>query len=187
MTCPFKDLTLDEAQEYLRQDFSKTVKRTIYLYLNTNIKQEIGDGYFEPVLLFFCWCDYLGALYTGEPERGKSTKRSKVFIRDILGKINKRYKDANKDLMNLYRHPLVHIYQPKNFFIARCQTDNHLKMINEQLHISIEQLLNDMLEGIKLFAEGLDPDNNKSKGSLYAFNKATKIICIKTHKISRGN
>lgn len=177
MTYPIIDCTIEQAREYLVQDFSKTLKRTIYLYLDTKIEKDIRDGFFEPVLLFFCWCDYLGALYTGNTKDGTSTKRSKAFMHDILGEVNERYKNegVTDDLMKLYRHGLVHFFQPENFLIAKLDTDDHLTKKQGILNISIKQLLNEMLEGITLFAKDLDPDiENNSYGSLNAFNKARK-------------
>lgn len=177
MTNPIVDCTIKEAQEYLIQDFSKEVIRTKYLYLEIPIPKEIGDGFFEPILIFVCWCDSLGALYTGDAKRGRSTKRSKIFMKDILGEVNNRYKDegVTDDLLEDYRHLLVHFFQPKNFLIAKSDIDHHLTKKDGKLNIGIKQLLNEMLEGIKLFAKVLDPDiENNSYGSLRAFNKARK-------------
>jgi len=171
-----KDYTKKEAQDHLTNDFIKTVKRTQYLYLNTSIEKEIGQGYFEPLLLFFCWCDYLGALYTGEAGDGTSTKRSKAFICDILGNTNEHYKRVVDKLMDLYRHRLVHTYHPKNFHISIKDLDTHLTIKDGNLHISITKSLDEMLLGINLFASKFDDDENNSNERLMKFNKARQEI-----------
>ena len=128
---------------------------------------------------FLCWCDYLGALYTSDAKYGTSTKRSNIFMNNILGEVNNRYKDEGvaDDLLEDYRHLLVHFFQPKKFFISKLETGNHLTKNDGKLNIGIKQLLNEMLEGIKHFASELDPDiENNSYGSLNAFNNARKEI-----------
>ena len=49
------DYTIEMAREFLIQDFLKVVLRTKYLYLETEPKEGIGHGYFEPILLGLCW------------------------------------------------------------------------------------------------------------------------------------
>ena len=100
-------------------------------------------------------------------------------MNNILGEVNNRYKDEGvaDDLLEDYRHLLVHFFQPKKFFISKLETGNHLTKNDGKLNIGIKQLLNEMLEGIKHFASELDPDiENNSYGSLNAFNNARKEI-----------
>src|SRR5437016_5381220 len=144
MWYPLKTFTLKEAKGFLRSDFARVVKRTKYLYVERKPKKRIGYGFFEPVLLCLCWCDFLGALYCGD---GKSipaggignTKRSKKFIDDILGSVNPNYKKASSDLIKIYRHGTVHAFAPAGTFDIRLSDKtNHLRKETGGVILSVE-------------------------------------------------
>lgn len=183
MWYPIRDFTLSEARRFLRSDFSKVIKRTKYLYVTRKLRKSIGPGFFEPVLLRFCWCDFLGALYAGD---GKSvrdggmgnTKRSKLFIDDILGSINPAYKKLSNDLIKVYRHGPVHAYAPAGSFDIRLSDrTEHLKKPGSRVIISLEHLLDDLLASVMHFARTLHRDSTSlRKGTLVAFNKARREL-----------
>lgn len=183
MWYPIKDYTLSEARRFLRSDFSKVIKRTKYLYITRKPRKSIGPGFFEPVLLSLCWCDFLGALYAGD---GKSfrdggmgnTKRSKAFIDCILGSINPAYKKVSDDLIKVYRHGPVHAYAPAGSFDIRLSDKtHHLKKSRLRVIISLEHLLDDLLAGVTYFAKTLHRDSiSLRKGTLGAFNKARREL-----------
>ena len=104
MWYPIKDYSLSEAKKFLDKDFLKAIKRTKYLYVERKPKKSIGYGFFEPILLCLSWCDFLGALYCGSGKEIRqgglgSTKRSNIFITDVLGKINPKYKTHVSELI----------------------------------------------------------------------------------------
>lgn len=183
MWYPIKDYTLTEARRFLRGDFSKVIKRTKYLYVSRKSSKRIGPGFFEPVLLCFCWCDFLGALYAGD---GKSvreggignTKRSKVFIDNVLGAINPAYMKTSDDLIKVYRHGLVHAYAPSGSFDIRLSDKaQHLTKSGDKVVISLEHLLDEFLAGVTHFAKTLHQHSTSlEKGTLVAFNKARKEL-----------
>ncbi len=183
MWYPIKDFTLGEAKKFLREDFAKVVKRTKYLYVKRKPKKSIGYGFFEPVLLCLCWCDFLGALYIGD---GKSirdggignTKRSKMFIDGVLATVNPNYKTVSNDLIKVYRHGTVHAYAPVGAFDIRLSDKGqHLRNKGGRVTVSVEHLLDELLEGNKCFAKILHNDSRSlSAGSLVAFNKARKEL-----------
>ncbi|HFD32886.1 MAG TPA: hypothetical protein ENJ28_09310 [Gammaproteobacteria bacterium] len=179
MWYPIKDYSLKEAKEFLRKDFIKVVKRTKYLYVECKPRKNIGYGFFEPIVLCLSWCDFLGALYCGSGKQISkgglgNTERSKTFINEILGNINPKYKEASQELVKMYRNGTVHAYAPSGGFDIRINdTSEHLnKNNNKKLIISIEQFVNDMIEGTNYFAKLLHL-NSKTMcyGSLVAFNK----------------
>jgi hypothetical protein len=178
MWYPIKDYSLKEAKDFLRKDFIKVVKRTKYLYVERKPRKTIGYGFFEPIILCFSWCDFLGALYCGSGKQQSkgglgNTERSKTFINEILGNINPKYKDASLKLVKMYRNGTVHAYAPSDGFDIRIHdTSEHLNKRNNKLIISIEQLVNDMIEGANCFAKFLHLNSKTmSNGSLVAFNK----------------
>lgn len=183
MWYPIKDFTLEEARRFLREDFAKVVKRTKYLYVERKPKKSIGYGFFEPILLCLCWCDFLGALYCGD---GKSistggignTKRSKKFISEVLGALDPSYKKVSHDLIKVYRHGTVHAFAPAGKFdITLSDKDQHLRKEKGRVTMSVEGLLDDLLEGTKHFAKILhDGSTSLLPGTLRAFNKARKEL-----------
>jgi hypothetical protein len=183
MWYPLKDFTVQEAKGFLRSDFARVVKRTKYLYVERKPKKSIGYGFFEPILLCLCWCDFLGALYCGD---GKgisgggigNTKRSKKFIDEILGAVNPEYKNVSRDLIRVYRHGTVHAFAPAGTFEIRLSDKaHHLRIEKDRVVVSVEQLLDDLLVGTKYFAKRLRHVSTVLvPGTLGAFNKGRKEL-----------
>jgi hypothetical protein len=183
MWYPLKDFTVQEARRFLRGDFVRVVKRTKYLYIERKPKKSIGYGFFEPILLCLCWCDFLGALYCGD---GKSisaggignTKRSKKFIDEVLGALNPGYKKVSRDLIMVYRHGTVHAFAPAGTFNIRLSDKaQHLRKERARVIVSVEHLLDDLLGGTKYFAKNLrHVSTSLVPGTLGAFNKGRKEL-----------
>jgi hypothetical protein len=89
---PSGEYTLAQARSFLREDFLKVAQRTRFLYVQAPQHADLGFGFFEPVLLALCWCDFLGALYTGKGTIGTSTERSRRFIAEVLGGGNPKFR-----------------------------------------------------------------------------------------------
>jgi len=178
MWYPIKDYSLKEAKNFLKKDFIKVVKRTKYLYVEKKPRKTIGYGFFEPIILCLSWCDFLGALYCGSGKQQNkgglgNSERSKIFINEILGNINPKYKNASTELVKLYRNGLVHAFAPSGGFDIRIyDSSEHLnRNSNNKLIISIEQLVNDMIDSTNYFEKLLHLDSKTmSRGSLVAFN-----------------
>lgn len=181
MWYPRGNYTLAKAKEFLTKDFIKVLKRTYHFYVKRTPPKKIGYGFFEPVLLCMCWCDFLGALYCGD---GKSireggignTKRSKLYIKDILGQINKDYKNVAVYLVKVYRHGTVHAFAPDGNFHILMYSRKHLERESDgRVRISLKHFLKDMIDGVKLFSRELGK-NTAGYGSLNAFNKGRREI-----------
>lgn len=174
MWYPIRDYTLDEAQRFLREDFLQVLRRVRLLYVDTRLPPDIGPGYFEPILLCACWCDFLGALYSGNATNGNAY-RIKTFLDSVLSEINPRYREVSGSFVKVYRHSTVHAYAPAALFrIAISQKDQHLILDGSMLGISIAHLVDDMIRAVEIFATQLGEGevDRIGEGSLAAFNKA---------------
>lgn len=179
MWYPRGDYTLKQAKDFLRKDFIKVIRRTKYLYVDKRPTKRYGAGFFEPILLCLCWCDFLGALYCGHgQQRNKgglsNAARMTPFIVDVLGGVNSRYKAVAGDLVRVYRHGSVHAYAPAGAFdISTRDSANHLKKRKQCLTISLDDLLCEMVAATQYFATVLKVESKSiAKGTLGAFNKA---------------
>jgi len=178
------DYTIELAQRFLLEDFLKVVSRTRFLYVETPPPSAIGRGYYEPVILSLCWCDFLGALYCGDGEMGH-TARSKRFIEEVMGRFNSKYKATAKHLVKTYRHGPVHAYVPDgNFNIL---VDNEAEHLNELqnpycLRISVKTLLDDLEKSVVWYANNLITADTNRAGSIEALNKARRDLLNYTNE-----
>ena len=102
--------------------------------LLTQVKLEIGNwihprkrqgGYFVVTRQILCMIDFLGAVYSGysriekiqdiknQRERIATTRKAKKFIASFFEPKNLYHKTAIDYLYDIYRHGLVHLYQPR--------------------------------------------------------------------------
>ncbi len=86
-----------------------------------------AGGYFGVTRQILCFVDFLGALYCGYDKKEKNedlkkykrmriSKSEKVekFISEFFGsEIDPKYRENGKVFYQMYRHGLVHLYQPK--------------------------------------------------------------------------
>ena len=167
------------ATEFLLKDFVKVIRRTRSLYVETEPVNDIGYGFFEPVMLGLCWCDFLGALYYGDGNLG-NTERSKKYISGVLGAINPRYNSAAKHLVKTYRNGAVHGYSPDgNFNITLKDSESHLTEKHNPfcLVISVNDFLIDLERSVKSFAENIsNTEGKEGLGTLESLNQARRDL-----------
>jgi hypothetical protein len=177
MWYPKRDFSLKEARLFLRRDFTKILKRNRHLYVQYRPPKSIGRGYFEPVLLCLCWCDFLGALYVGIGKK-RSTDRSLAFIKGVLAKIKPGYEAAAKELVSVYRHGTVHAYAPAGPFDIRINDSAiHLTRSGNRLVISLDALTKDLIDATKSYSSAMsESDSELTRGSLAAFNKGRREL-----------
>lgn len=113
-----KDMELFQIKRFLEEE----VKEQIFLEIAPilYIGQPVG-GYFGVTRQILCLIDFLGTLYSGYS--GKKTKKgrmiisepwkAKKFITIVFGEIDSKYEENGELLYDMYRHGLVHLYQPK--------------------------------------------------------------------------
>jgi len=171
-----RDFTADLARQFLLDDLLKDILRTKYLYADIEPSKDFGRGFFEPVLLALCWCDFLGALYTGTGTVGTSTVRTTRYLREMLADVDVRYADVAEYLVKTYRHGVVHAYAPLGHFqISVSDATSHLRTKAKPLmvSISIAHLLEDLGESVRRLASSLDPSGPADRPkTLAALNKA---------------
>ena len=89
-------------------------------------------GYFVVTRQIFCMVNFLGAAFSGYPHskalldpKGKNiaeTRTAEVFINSFFKPKNVYESDIVQILYDMYRHGLVHLYQPKIYKLGKRKT-----------------------------------------------------------------
>lgn len=121
------NMPLVRIRSFLKEELKEQILLEIAPILHVGQSQ---GGYFGPSRSILCFVDFLGALYHGYDERedkeylsGKSKRRTiskseyaVEFLNNVFGeKIDPNYRIEGETLFKMYRHGLVHLYQPKSF------------------------------------------------------------------------
>ena len=121
------NMSLEHMRSFLNEELKEQILLEIAPILHIGQSQ---GGYFGPSRQILCLVEFLGALYHGYDEkedgnflsgRSKSRTISKEdypieFLKNIFGKrIDINYELNGEKLFKMYRHGLVHLYQPKSF------------------------------------------------------------------------
>lgn len=122
-----RNMSLARMKSFLGEEVKEQILLEIAPILHTGQDQ---GGYFGSSRQILCYIDFLGALYFGYDEKGDQEfkrskgKRRKIsypdnvtrFIKEFMGiNIDPLYKVNGELLYKMYRHGLVHLYQPKSF------------------------------------------------------------------------
>ncbi len=113
-----KDLTVTEIEDFLlKSDIKDAINFDITPILHLKIEQ---GGYFGASRQILCMVDFIGALYCGNNKETGSTKSAVKFIKEVMGsqEIDPKYKENGEILYEIYRHGLVHLYQPKKLTLG---------------------------------------------------------------------
>lgn len=114
-----KDMSLSQIKSFLESE----VKDQIFLEIAPILHiGKAAGGYFGVTRQILCFFDFLGAVYCGYD--GTSTykngakkialpQKTLKFIEEVLVKIDPKYAENGKYLYAMYRHGLVHLYQPR--------------------------------------------------------------------------
>lgn len=174
------DFSLDEAQHEL-DEVAKEIQRTQWLYTQVAWNPEYVEiprallpdfplgaatGFFEPLRLFFCWADYLGALYLGNGLRGQNPERIKAWLAFM-------WQDENlaAKVCDGYRNHLVHARAPGHHSISFGEPVEHLiELSNGVVRLDVPKLLEETLAAVRRYAVSL-PRDGTGPGSLDAFNR----------------
>src|SRR6266545_6793897 len=117
-------MNLELSKSYL-DNIILEVQRTRWLYVDVagrrgelpeklrgDLPLEHSLGYFEPIRLFFCWADLLGALHSGDGSQG-NPRRVKAWLGFMGGAIRKEYGDLAEQIYATYRNALIHAGFPR--------------------------------------------------------------------------
>ena len=111
-----KDMKLWDMKRFLHEELKEQILLEIAPILHVGIPQ---GGYFGVTRQILCLVEFLGTLYCGYDKKrdGKDiaqTWKAEKFIKEVMGKDFDKNYEANGELMyTMYRHGLVHLYQPK--------------------------------------------------------------------------
>lgn len=114
-----KNMELWQIKEFLEEEVKEQIFLETAPLLYTG--QEVG-GYFGVTRQVLCFIDFFGALFSGYNGKDKykngakkisTSKKAIIFITEVLGEIDPKYKENGKYLYAIYRHGLVHLYQPR--------------------------------------------------------------------------
>jgi hypothetical protein len=194
------NMTLQEAEEFLKGDLKQSIKNDIHPILQLD-KEE--GGYFGVPRSVLCYVDFLATLYVG---RGGEAVH---FLKDVMASVDPLYAVNGELLYRMYRHGTVHRYQPNElkqqqtgktlswlpykgdreaWTIAdrRALKLRHMQPIkgNDQsdwLPVSINCLYDDLRATIDEFCARLDADTTL----LTKWNKAAVALCKPAH-VSRS-
>jgi len=114
-----QNMSLKQIRSFIEDEVKPQIRIEIKPLL---YKGQDQGGYFGVTRQVMCFVDFLGALYAGyngELKYGRmdisNSKKAMQFIHEILGdEIDKKYRENGEELYAMYRHGLVHLYQPKN-------------------------------------------------------------------------
>ncbi len=110
-------MTKEEIGNFLDKELLPQAKQEIENWIRPKKKQ---GGYFVCTRQTLCMVDFLGVVYWGHPkakyEKGKNLAREEKALKFITTFFKPKLtygNDKSKILYNMYRHGLVHLYQPK--------------------------------------------------------------------------
>lgn len=115
-----KNMELWQIKEFLEEELKEQIFLEIAPILY--IGQAVG-GYFGVTRQILCFFDFFGAVYCGYDGKERysngakkiaKTENTLKFMKEVLGKeIDQSYSRNGKYMYIMYRHGLVHLYQPK--------------------------------------------------------------------------
>ena len=114
--------------------------------------------YFEPVRLFFCWCDYLGGLYLGSFKEGTRARVQEWLASPFMQERNEAYFEKAGILYRDYRNYFIHQGHSRAGRVSYevGQSQQHLEEIeNGALFFHIPTMLHDIASAADQFADNL--------------------------------
>lgn len=170
-----RPFTVNSAQGFLTKNLLWALKRTRRLYVELSphdpgLPTDRRIGFFEPVLLCLCWCDFLGALYLGE---GFSNNERRIvqWFRGPMQKQNRLYRTQAGKIYRAYRNGLVHGFAPTWFYVSFDEPALHLADFKKNgVRIDFPTLLDDLVWAVRSYAAHLK-SRLRRHGNVAAFNR----------------
>lgn len=183
-------MDIQRIEKYLREDIKKSIQNDVFPLVASSSVPPQG-GLFAAPRLIFAYIDYLGYLYKGQ----SSSENAVAFVRDYLGKVDKRYSEVGGLLYHIYRHGTIHEYEPKQIrlkflrtrvlwfvyknkakelhlsgFLAEDKFDRSKETLHLRVHLN--SLYDDLLSAIDFYIDDLKQNDTLR----YNFDKARKEI-----------
>jgi len=199
-----KNMSLARMKSFLNEELKEQILLEVAPILHLGQAQ---GGYFGVTRHILCFIDFLGALYSGyrvenfkEREDIAMSKKAIKFITEIMGDIDTYYKLNGRLFYEMYRHGLVHLYQPKMFLqsngkelhwlvykgpreaalVKEVSGVRHIGIVAspsnqnvEYLPVSINCLYYDLIQAIDLYVSLLEKDKTLQQKFISAIN----VIC----------
>lgn len=115
-----RNMTCNEMVMFIDNELLPQIKLEIQNWIKPNKRQ---GGYFVTVRQILCFVDFLGAAYSGYPlseskkdpqgRRIATSQKAIVFMTTFFEPKQTYQQNAVTQLYDMYRHGLVHLYQPK--------------------------------------------------------------------------
>lgn len=156
--------------EYLRNDLLKSIENDLYLPLKYHEIEDRG-GFFSISRTVLCYIEFLGRIIA-DGRNITDADKSIHYINQYLGNVNPLYKIYGVIIWHMWRHGLVHEYDPKVFINTEkkytfgwganntskeCNRKWHLHCLVENnkpdcytLWINLFQLVDDLCASIEL-------------------------------------
>jgi len=215
-----KNMGFAEMKNFLNEELKEQILLEITPILHIGKKQ---GGYFGVSRQILCLIEFLSALYFGYDEkkdkrfkesnykerRISNSEKAIKFIKELMGeKVDPFYKLNGKVLFKMYRHGLVHLYQPKTFLrrnkkelkwlAYKGAREKHVEKINglkfdvrhvaiiphpsnkniEYLAVSINCLYYDLVQVIDIYTNLLEQDKKLQANWISAANAISEPLAI---------
>lgn len=117
-----RNMPVNEIVDFINNELLEQVKQEIGIWIHPHKKR---GGYFVATRQILCMVDFLGATYSGYSSREKAadisgkkeriatTRKAKAFIKKFFKPKNTYTNTVINFLYDIYRHGLVHLYQPR--------------------------------------------------------------------------
>lgn len=138
-------------------------------YLLNEVKAiEAANARLQLLLAIAHGIETVGAMLDELPykAKGQGSKRFNLALRKLFPKA---YSSANQSV-NLYsqlRSHLAHCMIPSNLILVEMETENHLRMKENLLHISLKMLFDDYCCAIEKLIQRIDSGELKSKRIIF--------------------
>lgn len=187
-----KNMSFSHMKRFLSEEIKEQILLEVSPILYLGNEQ---GGYFGVTRHILCYIDFLGALYSGyktenlkEKEDIAMTRKAVRFITEVMKNVDEYYEVNGFRFYDMYRHGLVHLYQPKSFLqkssgkqlhwlvykgpregavVKEVSGVRHVGIISnsrepniEYLAVSINCLYYDLIQAIDIYINMLESDKS---------------------------
>lgn len=154
-------ITKEGVVKYLTRHLKKAINDDFDPAYSAYLREKRG-GYFALLRMLFPSITFLGTLYKGSDASSSAV----AFIREYLGKVNRKYEGLGDLIYLVFRHGLIHTHMPKVILVGDTEVGwvityedkdhlnvNKLGLKPLNIYISPHQLRIDLLKAIDYYIE----------------------------------
>ncbi|MDA2936574.1 hypothetical protein MYX06_05135, partial [Patescibacteria group bacterium AH-259-L05] len=156
----------DYLVNHIKQSIENDVGIAIKGYMKSFFDNGPHAGFFAVPRMLFPEIDGLGSYITGKPLY--TGLNIKIYLSEVMSKIDVRYKDYAGFIVLIYRNGLLHQHSPKKFKFKRkeiswqfgvsnvpvdIQRRNHLTIQNNTLKIDMNIFYNDVINSVDILVK----------------------------------